>query len=268
MARSRTSRCDRVARRFWSSSSWRTWARSAGGRVAAPSAPRVRSSSARSAASRSSVAAFASACAVSTRSPAASTASPTPRIVARDAEHRPRAGAAPRGRGRAAARCRRGSARRVRRSPRPAGRSRRGDTSRVATASIGGTRSATERDRDRIVTSTSCGLGAHSSHTVRAGGLLDRLEQGVDAVLDQPVGVLDDDHAAPTLGRRALRELHQRAGGVDADDDALGRDDRDVGVRPRRMVVHAWQCRTRPARTAAPRRTRAPRWTAPSRAGR
>ena len=44
------------------------------------------------------------------------------------------------------------------------------DTSSAATASTGGTRSATERLRERMVTRTSCGLGAHSTQTVRPAG--------------------------------------------------------------------------------------------------
>ncbi len=51
--RSSTSRCARVARRFWFSSSCFTCARTAGGSVPAPSAPRECSRAARSAASRS-----------------------------------------------------------------------------------------------------------------------------------------------------------------------------------------------------------------------
>ena len=65
-----------------------------------------------------------------------------------------------------------------------------------------------------------------------AGGLLDRLEERVAAGVVQPVGVLDDDDPVPALRRRPLRELHQRAGGLGADEDALGRDDRDVRVQP------------------------------------
>ena len=44
------------------------------------------------------------------------------------------------------------------------------DTSSAATASTGGTRSATERLRERMVTRTSCGLGAQSTQTVRPAG--------------------------------------------------------------------------------------------------
>ena len=56
-------------------------------------------------------------------------------------------------------------------------------------------RASRVRQRERIVGSTSCTVGAHSSQIVLGGGLLDRLEQGVAGARvlrgAEPVGVLD-----------------------------------------------------------------------------
>jgi len=168
MARSRASRCTRVARFFCWSSNCRTWARTAGGRGPSPT-PRVRSSSPRSASSRRAATSRASAVASSTRAAASSTASPTPRMelgMARRRRRRSRAAASVARRraiptwdwaARAATTADAGS------TP-----SRR--TSRSATASTGGIRRVTPRHRERIVTTTSSGDGAHSSHTVCGGG--------------------------------------------------------------------------------------------------
>ena len=169
MARSSTSVRARLARRFWSSSSWRIWARRATGIFPSLSRPRARVSSAFSRASRSAVASLASDSAASTREAAARTASPTLRSetgASRRRRRRSQASASV-ARWRASPICD-WLARAARAASSGSAPSRR--TRSSATASAGGILSVTRRQRERMVGRTSSALGVHSSQTVWGGG--------------------------------------------------------------------------------------------------
>ena len=62
--------------------------------------------------------------------------------------------------------------------------------------------------------------------------LLDRLEQRVERLLGEPVGVLDDRHLPAPAGRGERRSAHQLPGLADAVGQSCRRDDLDVGMGP------------------------------------
>ena len=93
------------------------------------------------------------------------------------------------------------------------------------TSSTEGEASTTSRVRERMVGSTSSTVGAQSSQTVRVGGLLDRLEQGVGRLVGEPVGVLDHHHLPAAADRGQRGGAHQLADLVDADGQLLGAED-------------------------------------------
>ena len=115
-------------------------------------------------------------------------------------------------------------------------------TSRSATSSMPGTRSRTERTRDRIVGSRSASLGAQRIHTVRSGGSSSALSNTFDVRSVMRSASSIDDDAPSTHRGRVVRRGDELADLVDGDDDALGREDGDVRVRvrgdlPERVVV-------------------------------
>jgi hypothetical protein len=73
--------------------------------------------------------------------------------------------------------------------------------------------------------------------------LLERLEQHVRCALDHAVGVFDHHHAIAAHRRRELRACDELAHVVHLDDDALGAQHREIGMRagghlaPRRLVA-------------------------------
>ncbi len=65
------------------------------------------------------------------------------------------------------------------------------------------------------------GRGAEHPHGV-TGRLLDRLEQGVESLVGEPVGVLDDEHLEARAHRRQRRAADQLAHLVDSDGQLVG----------------------------------------------
>ena len=118
--------------------------------------------------------------------------------------------------------------------------SRRTSTSAIAAAD--GVRSASTRQRERMVTDTSSGWvdGAHSRNTVCGARLLDRLEQRVRRALGEPVGVLDQHDLEAAGGRAAGGQLDHLPHLLDRDGQPLRGDGADVGVGVRGSTVR--QC--------------------------
>ncbi len=110
-------------------------------------------------------------------------------------------------------------------------------TSSRATSSTPGSRRRSTRTRERIV-GREVGVARRAQDPDGAlGRLLQRLEQHIAGALDHAVGVLHDDHAVAAQ-RRGERERSTHGASPDGDDDALGAQRREVGMRAGEHLPH------------------------------
>ena len=114
-------------------------------------------------------------------------------------------------------------------------------TSSDATASTGGTRSATERHRERMVTRTSSWLGAHSSHTVRPAGSSIALSSALPLVsLRRSASSMMITRCRPCAGLRCASSTSGRAVSARMKTPSVATTVTS-GCSPRRVVVQSWQ---------------------------